>query len=110
MLSEIIEHALACETDMAIVENALVDADDLGRFSRTKRVDVIIFPAGAEEFTEERIVSLLHANPRLGLLAMDGAADSGDLHHLVPAHDRFGRLTRSSVVAAIRAGAELRRR
>lgn len=110
MLTEIIEHALASESDIAIVEGALIEADDLGSFSRTKRVDVIVFPAGTEEFTEQRIVRLLHANPRLGLLAMDGTADRGVLHHLVPAQDGIGRLTRSSVVAAIRAGAELRRR
>jgi hypothetical protein len=110
MLSEIIEHALASESDMVIVEGPLIKADDLGSFSRTKRIDVIIFPAGAEDFGEERITSLLHANPRLGILAMDGTADRGDLYHLVPTRKGIGRLGRSSVIAAIRAAAELRRR
>ena len=110
MLCEVIEQAIASEPDLAIVEGALVAADDLGTFSRTKRIDLIIVPAGAEEFTEDHVVRLLRANPRLGLLAIDGTADRGDLHHLVPAHEPIGSLTRSSVIAAIRAGAALRHR
>jgi hypothetical protein len=110
MLCEIIEQAIASEPDIAIVEGALVAPDDLGTFSRTKRIDVIIVPAGTEEFTADHIVRLLHANPRLGLIAIDGTADRGDLHHLVPAHEPIGPLTRSSVLAAIRAGAALKRR
>jgi hypothetical protein len=110
MLSEIIEHALASETDMTLVEGAVVEADDLGRFTRTERVDVVIFPSGAEEFTSDRIGRLLHVNPRLGLFAMDGAADRGGLHHLVPAHEDIRPLTRATIAAAIRTGAALRRR
>jgi hypothetical protein len=110
MLCEVIEQTIASEPDIAIVEGALVAADDLGTFSRTKRIDVIIVPAGAMEFTEDHVVGLLCANPRLGLIAIDGTADRGDLHHLVPAHEPIGPLTRSSVIAAIRAGAALRRR
>jgi hypothetical protein len=110
MLCDVIEQAIASEPDLAIVEGALVAADDLGTFSRTKRIDVIIVPAGAEEFTEDHVVRLLCANPRLGLIAIDGTADRGDLHHLVPAHEPIDPLTRSSVIAAIRAGAALRHR
>jgi hypothetical protein len=110
MLCDVIEQAIASEPDLAIVEGALVAADDLGTFSRTKRIDVIIVPAGAEEFTEDHVVRLLRVNPRLGLIAIDGTADRGDLHHLVPAHEPIGPLTRSSVIAAIRAGAALRHR
>jgi hypothetical protein len=110
MLCDVIEQAIASEPDLTIVKGALVAADDLGTFSRTKRIDVIIVPAGAEEFTEDHVVELLGANPRLGLIAIDGTADRGDLHHLVPAHKSIGPLTRSSVIAAIRAGAALRHR
>jgi hypothetical protein len=110
MLCEVIEQAIASEPDLAIVGGALVAADDLGTLSRTKRIDVIILPAGAEEFTEDHIIRLLRANPRLGLIAIDGTADRGDLHHLVPAHEPIVPLTRSSVIAAIRAGAALRHR
>lgn len=109
MLSEIIEHAVASDPDIAIVEDAPVEADDLDGFSRAKRIDVIIFPATAAEFSDERIGRLLHANPRLGLLAMDGAADRGDLHHVVRTCDGIGRLTQPNLVAAIRAGAQMRR-
>jgi len=109
-LSEIIQHAIAAETDLALVAGVCVDADDLGGFARTKRIDVVVFPAGAAEFTQERIAGLLHAVPRLGLLAIDGTADHAELHHLVSARDPIASLTRSSVVAAIRAGAALRRR
>jgi hypothetical protein len=110
MLSEIVEHAIAAEADIALVEGAPVDVHDLSSFARTKRVDVVVFPAGADEFTQESIAGLLHAIPRLGLLAIDGTADRAALHHLVPTHDLITPLTRSSVVAAIRAGAALRRR
>ena len=110
MLCEVIEQAIASEPDLAIVEGALVAADDLGTFSRTKRIDVIIVPAGAQEFTEDHVVRLLHANPRLGLIAIDGTTDRGDLHHLVPAHEPIGPLSRSSVIAAVRAGTALKLR
>jgi hypothetical protein len=110
MLSEIIEHAIAAETDIALVEGPPIEADDLGSFARSRRIDVVVFSAGASEFTQERIAGLLHAIPRLGLLAIDGPADRAELHHLTPARDRITPLTRSSVVAAIRAGAALRRR
>jgi hypothetical protein len=110
MLCEVIEQAIAPEPDIAIIEGAIIAAGDLGTFSRTKRIDVVIVPAGGEEFTEDRVVRLLRANPRLGLIAIDGTADRGDLHHLVPAHEPIGPLTLSSVIAAIRAGAALRHR
>jgi hypothetical protein len=41
-------------------------------------------------------------------VAIDGAADSGMLHRLVPAHDRFNGLAQSSLLDAIRAGAAMR--
>ena len=110
MLREIIEQAIAPEPDMTVVARELVAADDLGIFSRTKRIDLIIFPAGTEEFAADHVVRFLHENPRLGLLAIYGTADQGDLHHLIPAQERIGPLTRSSLIAAIRAGATLRRR
>jgi hypothetical protein len=110
MMSEIIEHAITAEPDFALVEGAPTDADDLGSFARSRRIDVVVFPAGDAVFTQERIAGLLHAMPRLGLLAIDGSADRAELHHLAPAQDRIAPLTRSSVAAAIRAGAALRRR
>jgi hypothetical protein len=110
MLCEIIEHAIASETDMAIVEGAAVEADDLGSYSRANRIDVIIFPAGSGYLTDARVGELLYTNPRLGLLSMDTAGDRAELHHLVPAHDDFGRLSQTSLTKAIRAGASLRRR
>lgn len=105
-----IERAIAAEADIALVEGAPTGADDLGSFARSRRVDVVFFPAGDAEFTQERIAGLLHAIPRLGLLAIDGTADRGALHHLTPTQDRITSLTRSSVIDAIRAGAALRRR
>jgi hypothetical protein len=110
MLREIIEQAIASEPDLAVVEEAVVTADSLGTYARTKRIDLIIFPSGTEEFAEHQVVRLLRANPRLGLLEIDGTADRGDLHHLIPTREHIGPLTRSSLVAAIRAGATLRLR
>ena len=110
MLSEIIGQAIASEPDMTIIDSAYLAADDLGTFSRTKRIDVIIFPADAAYFSDDRIDRLLNSNPRLGLLAVNGQEDSGELHHLVPVSDDIGPLTVSTVIAAIRAGSALRRR
>lgn len=109
MLRDIVEHAIAAEPDMISVEGAPLAAADLTAFLRARRVDVAIFPAAVEGLGDDRIVALLRAHPRLGMLALDGSADQGTLHHLVPVHETIGRLTRSSVIAAIRAGAALRR-
>lgn len=108
MLNEIIRGVLAAEPDMAIVEGGAVVTAELGAYTRRRRIDVVIFVAGDEDFTDNRILALLRANPRLSLLAMDGRRDHGTLHHLVPAHDEIGRLAQSSLTSAIRAGAALR--
>jgi hypothetical protein len=77
---------------------------------RRRRVDVIIFGADDTHFPESAITEILQAHPRLGLLAIDGAADAGTLHHLLPVRARIGRLAYDSLAAAIRSGAALRRR
>jgi hypothetical protein len=103
MLSDIITNAIAGEPDMVIVAG-VTDPAAIGR-----RADVVIFPAGDARFSDTGITRLLRANPRLGLLAIDGAADSASLHHLVPARDDIGPLAQASLTGAIRAGAALRR-
>jgi hypothetical protein len=108
MLSDIIRGAVALEPDIAIVESAAVPTLDLGSFTRRHRIDVLICHAADADFTNDLIDRLLHSNPRLGLVAIDGADDSGVLHRLVPAHDRFAGLRQSSLIDAIRAGAAIR--
>src|SRR5665213_3609410 len=84
MLCEIIGQAVAAEPDMVVVEHDDNAPADLGTASRRRRVDVIIFPAGANGLSKANICALLHANPRLGLVQMDGAHGRGTLDHLVP--------------------------
>jgi hypothetical protein len=108
MLDEIIQAAIATEPDMTIVEQRDGMTGKLGAYTRRRRIDVIIFTAGDEDFADHKIMGLLHANPRLSLLAMDGPGDQGTLHHLVPTKDDIGRLAQTSLTAAIRAGAQLR--
>jgi hypothetical protein len=107
MLNAIIRNAIAAEADMTIVEHIAADTD-LGSFAR-RRIDVVLFSAGDCAFTDASIDRLLRANPRLGLLAVDGVQDRGVLHHLVPACKEVCPLSRSSLTEAIRAGAALRR-
>lgn len=109
MLNEIIRAAISSEPDMTIVDAALRADDDLGAYTLQRRINVVIYPAGDENFDDEKIIGLLHANPRLSLLAIDGQRDAGTLHHFVPAHDAIGRLAQSNLTAAIRAGAALRK-
>jgi hypothetical protein len=110
MLSDIVAQAIVPESDMAIVARTDGETDSLQVLLRRRRIDVIIFGAGDANFSDTAITRLLHTNPRLGLLEIDGAAGEGTLHHLVPARDRIGRLAQSSVAGAIRAGAAFRRR
>lgn len=108
MLSEIIRRALAGETDMSLVEDGGAPTGDLGLYSVRHDVDVIIFANGSEAFTPDRIDAMLHVNPRLGLLEMDGPQDRVTLHHLIAAHDEIRQLAQANLAAAVRAGAALR--
>jgi hypothetical protein len=108
MHNEIIRATIATEPDMTIVEYAIRGNEDFGTYTRRRRIDVVIFVAGNNEFADDKIVQMLRTNPRLSLLSMDGQRDQGTLHHLVPARTAIGRLAQSSLTAAIRAGAALR--
>jgi len=108
MLNDIITQAVTAEPDMVVVGSMSRAPVDLGLVSISRGIDVIIFGLGDAYFQDETIELLLRANPRLGLLGIDGAADDGVLHHLVPAHQSIGRLAQSSIAAAIRDGAALR--
>jgi hypothetical protein len=108
MLNEIIRATITAEPDMTIVEDAMHCGDEIGAYTRRRRIDVVIFVAGNENFADDKIVQMLRSNPRLSLLSMDGKRDQGTLHHLVPAHNAIGRLAQPSLIAAIRAGAALR--
>jgi hypothetical protein len=108
MLSEVICAAITVEPDMTIVEDAIRCDDEIGAYTRRRRIDIVIFVAGDKNFADDKIDQLLRANPRLGLLSIDGKRDQCTLHHLVPAHDAISRLAQPSLTAAIRAGAELR--
>lgn len=108
MLNEIVRVAIAAEPDMAVVEGGERRSSELAAYTRRRRINVVIFVSGNEEFADDKILGLLHANPRLSLLAIDGRRDRGTLYHLVPAHDAIDGLAQSSLTAAIRAGAALR--
>ena len=108
MLNTIIRNAIAAEADMTVVGDN-PSKTDLGALTRRRRIDVVLFRAGDSDFTDASIDRLLRANPRLGLLAVDGAEDSRILHHLVRTCSEFRPLARSTLASAIRAGAALRR-
>jgi hypothetical protein len=108
MLNEIIRATVSAEPDMTIVEDPARDDEELGTYTRRRRIDVVIFVAGDKNFADDKIVQMLRINPRLRLLSMDGKCDRGTLHHLVPAHDAIGRLAQSTLTAALRTGAALR--
>ena len=108
MLSDIVRNVVEAEPDIAIVEVRPEPALDLGVFTRRHRIDVLICLAADTDFSNDRIDRLLHSNPRLSLVAVDGAADSGTLHRLVPTHDQFNGLAQSSLLDAIRADAAMR--
>ncbi len=114
MLREIIGHAIGAQPDMTLIDDLRAAegdaAEDLAPYASRHRIDVMIFTVGDAAFTPERIDALLNANPRLGLLELDGARDRGVLHHLTPAHDPIRQLAQPSLAEAIRAGAALRRR
>ncbi len=110
MLNEIIHGALSPEPDIAIVDDVIHREEELGAYTRRRRIDVIIFAAGDDSFTDDEIFRLLQANPRLSLLSISGIRDEGTLHHLVLAHDSIGRLAQSSLTDAIRVSAARRAR
>jgi len=110
MLRDIIALAIADEPDIEIVENAVGPTEDVAAYTRRKRVDVLIFSDVSSPFDDAHIDDLLHANPRLGLIEVNGPQDRGMLHRLVAAHEDIGALAQSSLTAAIRAGAAMRRR
>jgi len=110
MLRDVIALTIADVPDMVIVENMAGSSDDFGAYARRKKIDVVIFSKAPELSDEAHIDALLHAIPRIGLLEVVGAEDRGALHRLVAAHDEIGPLTKSNLVAGIRAGAALRRR
>jgi hypothetical protein len=109
MLSEIVHAAVSSQPDMTIVDALQRYNGDLGALTRKRRIDVVIYPAADVDFGADKILRLLQANPRVSLLAIDGQRDAGTLHHLAPAHDAIGRLAQTSLTAAIRAGAALRK-
>jgi chemotaxis response regulator CheB len=109
MLNDIVRATISSEPDMTIVDGAVCGDDDIGAYTRRRQIDVVIYPADNADFADDKLVRMLKANPRLALLSIDGPRDEGTLHHLVPAHDAIGRLAQSSLTAAIRAGAALRR-
>jgi hypothetical protein len=109
MLNEIVRAAVSSEPDMTIVDSVVGADEDLGAFTRRRMIDVVIYPAVEHAFEASAILELLHGNPRLSLLAIDGRRDAATLHHLVPAQDAIGPLAQASLAAAIRAGAALRK-
>src|SRR5947209_20456352 len=104
ILNEIVRDAIAAESDMTVVEQTEA-RPDLGPRTRRRRVDVVLFSLTAHAPGIAGIERLLHANPRLGVLMVDGSRDSGVLHHLVRACTEFAPLARSTLAVAIRTGA-----
>ena len=109
MLSDIIAQTITSKSDMQIVAELGAKIDAFDAFLRHRRIDVVVFCAGDDDFGDPDITRLLQAHPRRGFLAIDPAADSGTLHHLRPVHDNIGWLARPTLAEAIRAGAALRR-
>jgi chemotaxis response regulator CheB len=108
ILNAIVRDAITDESDITIVEQR-DSRDELGVFTRRRRIDVVLFGMSARAPTVADIERLLHANPRLGVLMLDGSHDSGVVHRLVRACNEFAPLARSTLAAAIRTGAALRR-
>jgi hypothetical protein len=105
MLGEIIGAAIADEADMWVVEGSPSIAK-LGEYSRRRRIDAIILPAGG--IGEEDIQRAFRANPRLCLLAVDAPSDRAVLHHLTPTAKTVDGLADTAIAPAIRAGVALR--
>jgi hypothetical protein len=107
MLSEIITAAIAAEPQMRIVPGT-PSMPELGKYTRRRHIDTVIFASGNQDFREETIAGLLQANPRLGLLAVDGREDRAVVHFLAPSREVFPSLQAATLTAAIRAGTRLR--
>jgi hypothetical protein len=110
MMDEILRSTIAAESDIAIVSNHPGEleegGDRLGAYTRRRRIDVVVLSTpGDDAAVQDRIVSLLRANARLGVVAIDGASDTGTLHRLVPTRDAIEPLTAGTIADAIRAGA-----
>jgi DNA-binding NarL/FixJ family response regulator len=108
ILNAIVRDAITAESDMTVVEQS--DArDELGVLTRRRRIDVVLFGLNARAPVVADIERLLYANPRLGVLMLDGSHDRGVVHRLVRACNEFVPLAQSTLAAAIRTGAALRR-
>ncbi len=110
MMDEILRSAISACSDMAVVSNhpdGLGEGDDrLGAYTRRRRIDVVVLSTpGDDASVQDRIVGLLRANARLGVVAIDGARDTGTLYRLVPVRDTIEPLAAGTIADAIRAGA-----
>ena len=108
ILNAIVRDAITAEGDMTVVEQSDI-REDLGMLTRRRRIDVVLFSVSARAPAVADIERVLHANPRLGVLMLDGSHDSGAVHRLATACNEFAPLARSTLAAAIRTGAALRR-
>jgi len=108
ILNAIVRDAITAEGDMAVVEQSDI-REDLGMLTRRRRIDVVLLGLSARTPVVADIERLLHANPRLGVLMLDGSHDRGVVHRLVRACNEFVPLAQSTLAAAIRTGAALRR-
>ena len=108
ILNAIVRDAITAESDMTVVEQS-DPWDELEVLTRRRRIDVVLFSMSARAPAVADIERLLHANPRLGVLMLDGSHDGGVVHRLVRACNEFAPLARSTLAAAIRTGAALRR-
>jgi DNA-binding NarL/FixJ family response regulator len=108
ILNAIVRDAITGEGDMTVVEQSDT-RDDLGMLTRRRKIDVVLFSLSTRAPALADIERLLHGNPRLGVLMLDGSHDSGAVHRLVRACNEFAPLARSTLTAAIRTGAALRR-
>ena len=107
MLSEIISAAIAGEPQMRIVSGT-PSLPELGRYTRQRHIDTVIFASGNQDFKDETIAGLLQVNPRLCLLAVDGQEDRAVVHFLARSREVFPSLEAATLTAAIRAGTRLR--
>jgi DNA-binding NarL/FixJ family response regulator len=108
ILNAIVRDAITAESDMTVVEQSDT-RNELGVLTRRRRIDVVLFSLSARAPAVADIERLLHANPRLGVLMLDGSHDRGVVHRLVRACNEFVPLAQSTLAAAIRTGAALRR-
>jgi DNA-binding NarL/FixJ family response regulator len=108
ILTAIVRDAISAEIDMTVIEQSDI-RDELGMLTLRRKIDVVLFSLSARAPAVTDIERLLHANPRLGVLMLDGSHDSGAVHRLTRACNGFAPLARSTLAAAIRTGAALRR-